>query len=255
MELKDKIAVITGAGYGIGRGIAQRFAEEGADVVVAYGHNADKARETAKLVQDAGRQALMVQCDVTQSAQVNAMVSRTTAEFGRIDILINNAGIARITPFLEISEQEWDYLIDVDLKGPFLCTQAVAREMAKAGYGGKIINIGSVHGHRSLPGRAHYAAAKSGLEGLTKVMAYELAEHRINVNTIGPGATESAMTEPFLHDPATLRFMLENIPWGSIGKPVDIAHLAVFLASDKADYITGVTIYIDGGLLTSPQMV
>jgi NAD(P)-dependent dehydrogenase (short-subunit alcohol dehydrogenase family) len=255
MRLAEKTAIITGAGYGIGRGIAIRFANEGADIAVGYGHNREKAEETAELVRSTGRQALVIKCNVRSSVEVGSMVDTTLKTLGKIDIMVNNAGIVRVTPFLDISEEEWDTVVGTDLKGCFLCAQRAAQAMVRRGLGGKIINIGSTQGEHPLPGRTHYAAAKTGLLGMARVMAFELAEHAICVNTIEPGATLSEMTRPFLVDSKAEAKMLEGIPMHRLGTPEDIASLAVFLASSESDYITGAVIVVDGGLLTSPNLV
>ena len=252
MKLADKVAIVTGSSYGIGRGIALRFAEEGAKVVVNFHRNEARAQETLDMIEGQGGTALVVKADVSKAADADRMVARTIEAYGRIDILVNNAGIVTRAPLLEMTEEDWDLVIDTDLKGVFLCTRAVAREMVRAGRGGKIVNISSVHSDRPQEERVHYAAAKAGIIVMTKVMALELAEHRINVNCISPGAIETGMGEQFRSPEELARvkaWMAETIPWGRVGLPADVANLALFLVSDEADYCTGTNFVIDGGLL------
>ncbi len=252
-KLEGKVAIVTGSSYGIGRGIAVRFAAEGAKLVVNYRQSETRARETAKMIEACGSAALVFKADVSQPREVEAMVAQTLQAFGQIDILVNNAGIVTMAPITEMTEATWDQVIDTDLKGTFLCTGAVAREMVKAGKGGKIINISSVHAYRPQESRAHYAAAKAGMVNMTKEIALELAPHRINVNCISPGAIETGMGEQFSSSPEemqrTREWMARTIPWGRVGLPEDVANLALFMVSDEADYCTGADFIIDGGLL------
>jgi len=254
-RLAGKNAIVTGAGHGIGRGIALRLAEEGASVVVAYGHDIEKAEETADLIRGLERKVLVTKCDVTLSSDVAKTVEAAIREFGSIDVLVNNAGIARDTPFIDISEEEWDLMLDTHLKGSYLCSQQVARSMIGAGRGGTIINISSIKGSQPVPLALHYSAAKAGLESLTRGTAYELAPYGIRVNAIEPGATVSGMTHPFLAKPDIKKRMLESIPLHRIGTPEDVGNLVVFLASSESDYITGAIIPVDGGVLTAPTVV
>lgn len=253
MKLDGKTALITGSSFGIGRGIALRFAEEGARVAVNYHSNDARAEETLCMIQERGGVAIAIKADVSCPSDVDRMVAETLKSFAKIDVLVNNAGIVTIAPILDMTPEEWDRVIDTDLKGFFLCTRAVAREMVKAGRGGKIVNISSVHYDRPQEGRAHYAAAKAGILNMTKVIALELAQHRINVNCISPGAIETGMGEALGRSPEELKrirtWMAETIPWGRVGLPADVANLALFLASDEADYCTGSNFVIDGGLL------
>jgi glucose 1-dehydrogenase len=248
MRLKDKVAVITGAGSGNGRGIALRLAEEGARVVVAD-VNLTGANETAAMIEADGGTALAVPADVSQRAQVEAMVQATTQRFGQVDILVNNAGVETLIPLLDLAEAEWERVLAVNLKGPFLCTQAAAREMVKAGRGGKIVNIASINSAISLAHQAHYVASKGGLLMLTKAMAVDLAPYNINVNAVGPGVIETAMTANSLSNPARVEMFMSRIPLKRIGQPRDVANAVLFLASDEADYITGTILYVDGGWL------
>lgn len=249
MRVKDKVAIVTGAGSGNGRGIVLRLAEEGAKVVVAD-MSERGAQETAAMIEAAGGRAIVVRADVSRRDQVEAMVAATMEQFGQIDILVNNAGVESMAPLLELPEAEWDRVLGVNLKGPFLCTQAVGREMVKAGRGGKIVNIGSICSAVALTGEAHYIASKGGLLMLNKAMALDLAPYNINVNAVGPGVIETAMTANSLSNPARVEMFFNHIPLKRIGQPRDVANAVLFLASAEADYITGTILYVDGGWLT-----
>jgi glucose 1-dehydrogenase len=249
MRLQDKVAIVTGAGSGNGRGIALRLAEEGARVVVADVNEAGAA-ETVALIVAAGGQARVVRADVSRREQVEGLVNAALDGFGQIDILVNNAGVESMRPFLEQPEAEWDRIMGVNLKGPFFCSQLAAREMAQAGRGGKIINIGSICSAVALAGEAHYIASKGGVLMLTKAMAIDLAPYNINVNAVGPGVIETAMTANSLSTPERVEMFYNHIPLKRIGQPRDVANAVLFLASTEADYITGTILYVDGGWLT-----
>lgn len=246
MKLENKISLVTGAGQGIGRAIALAFASECCSVIV-NDINPETALSTAREIMAQGGTALPITADVSVRDDVSNMVEEIITNLGRIDILVNNAGIQTETPFMDLSEEEWDSIINVNLKGTFLCSQLVAREMAKQG-GGKIINISSVH--QVLPRRniAHYAASKGGVAMLTKVMALELASYKINVTCIAPGAIATAMNTSVLNSPQELAEMNSKIPWRRMAEPGEVAQAAVYLASNDADYVTGSTIYVDGGI-------
>lgn len=246
LKFKDKITLITGAGQGIGKAIALAFAKEGSFVAV-NDIDINKAIEVANEINNSSGNAISVKADVSKSNDVQIMVKEIINNFGRIDILVNNAGIQTVAPFLELTEEEWDEIFKVNLKGTFLCSQMVAKEMIKFEKG-KIINISSIH--YSIPrfNKAHYDASKAGIEMLTKDMALELAKYKINVNCIAPGAIATPMNEDILNSPEKLAEINTKIPWKRMGKPDDISKVATFLASDDADYITGATICIDGGL-------
>ncbi len=245
MKLKGKISIVTGAGQGIGKAIALTFADEGSCVVV-NDIDLDKATAVAEQINVSGGKALPLRADASQSKEVGGMVAEVIRSFSRIDILVNNAGIQTVCPFLDLSEEAWQRVIDVNLKGTFLCSQMVAREMAK-NRKGKIINISSIHQSTPRYNKAHYDASKAGIMMLTKDMALELSTYRINVNCIAPGAIATPMNKDILDSPERMAEMNSKIPWGRMGAPDEVAQVALFLASDETDYITGATIRIDGG--------
>ena len=253
MRLEGKVAIVTGAGGGIGKGIVLRLAQEGADVILVDLDQAG-AQAVAQEVERTGRRSLVLPTDVSDSTAVGAMVARSLEWGGHIDILVNNAGVELIRPFFEISEGDWDKTIDVNLKGAWLCSQAVAKVMAGAGNGGRIINVGSIMSEMPAPGEPHYAASKGGILMLTKAMALDLAPYDINVNAIGPGVIKNGLSSKgCLSDPESAEKIRAGIPLRRFGKPRDIGNAVVFLSSAEADYVTGVIIYVDGGvILASP---
>lgn len=250
-DLSGKITIVTGARRGIGRGIALVLAKAGADVVVSD-INLEDCQKVVEEIEGLGQKGLAVKCDVTQKSEVDEMVKKTVDEFGKIDILVNNAGIlGGFKPFLEMTEEEWDKVLDVNLKGQFLCAQAAAKEMVKNKWG-RIINITSIASGQvgiGYPLIAHYCASKGGITAMTEALALELSPLGINVNAIGPGVIETAMTKDMLADEKTEQGMLARLPKGRVGQPEDIGAAAVFLASNEADYVTGATLFVDGGWL------
>jgi glucose 1-dehydrogenase len=253
MRLEGKVAIVTGAGGGIGKGIVMRLAEEGADVVlVDLDH--EGAQKVAQQAKNLGRRTMVLGTDVSHYESVAAMVAKALQWAGHIDILVNNAGIELPQPIFEISEAAWDKTIDVNLKGVWLCSQAIARVMSEAEGGGRIINIGSIMSEMPAPKEPHYAASKGGTLMLTKAMALDLAPYDITVNAIGPGVIKNGLSSKgCLSDPGTAERVKAGIPLRRFGSPRDIGNAVVFLASDEADYITGVIIYVDGGvILASP---
>ncbi|MDI6889243.1 MAG: SDR family NAD(P)-dependent oxidoreductase [Methanocellales archaeon] len=248
MRLANKVAMVTGAGSGIGKGIAIRFAEEGADVVIAD-VNLEGAQATAREVEVLGRKSLAIKTDVASSASVEQMIRATVDKFGKVDILVNNAGIFIQKPLQETTEEDWDRIININLKGVFLCTKAAVSHMLKQGKG-KIINIASIAGEVGYLNSSAYCASKGGVIALTKELALELASKKINVNAIGPGAIETTMTKDMLANPEVKEALLRTIPYGRIGQPGDIANAALYLASDESDYVNGATLFVDGGWLT-----
>jgi len=251
MRLDNKIAIVTGARRGIGRAIALALAKEGANVVVSDINQEDCQKVVAE-VEGLGRIGLALKCSVTARAEVEDMVRRTVAEFGKLDILINNAGVITFKPFLELTDEDWDNIMNVNLKGQFLCAQAAAKEMTKNKWG-RIINIASISSGGcgiAFPLIAHYTASKGGVMALTEALALELTPQGINVNAICPGAIDTAMAKG-VKESGQLDRVLLRIPKGRLGQPEDIANLAAFLASEESDYISGAAIAIDGGWLTS----
>ena len=246
MRLKDQVAVITGAAAGIGKACAQRFAKEGAKVVLS---DIDETRgeAAAEAIQAEGGEAVFIACDAGDKAQVDALMEKAVGAFGRIDCAIANAGIVHACDFLDLSEEDFDRVIRVNLKGVFLTGQAAARQMAAQGGGGSIINMSSVNAVMAIPAIASYVTAKGGVNQLTKVMSLALADRNIRVNAIGPGSIHTEVFEQVASDPEKLRGILSRTPMGRVGEPEEIASVAVFLASSDSSYITGQTIYPDGG--------
>ena len=244
-RFENKIVLVTGAGRGIGASIAKRFASEGAEVIVNYSGNDEAAQKTVDEITATGGQAQKYKCSVNDSESVKVMIDEIIKEFGRIDILVNNAGITKDGLMLRMTDEDFDRVIDVNLKGTFNCTKYVSKYMLKQ-KSGKIINISSVSGILGNPGQANYAASKAGVIGLTKTMARELGSRGITVNAIAPGFVDTEMTE-VLGD-SVKEAACRQIILGRFGKPEDIANTAVFLASEKADYITGQVISVDGGM-------
>ncbi|GIN18976.1 3-oxoacyl-[acyl-carrier-protein] reductase [Siminovitchia fordii] len=246
MKLEGKVALVTGASRGIGRATALALAEAGAIVVVNYAGSTDKANEVAEQIRAIGREAITYQCNVSDSNAVQAMIKDTIAKFGKIDILVNNAGITRDNLLMRMKEDEWDDVINTNLKGVFLCTKAVTRQMMKQ-RSGRIINVASIVGVIGNPGQSNYVAAKAGVIGLTKSTARELASRGITVNAIAPGFITTDMTDELTNEQKEA--MLQQIPLAKFGQASDIANAVLFLASDDANYITGQTLHIDGGMV------
>ncbi|MGX6441978.1 3-oxoacyl-[acyl-carrier-protein] reductase [Neobacillus sp. K501] len=246
MTLEGKVALVTGASRGIGREIALELARQGANVVVNYAGSEAKANEVAEEIKMLGKEAFAIKCDVSNNEEVSAMVKETIERFGKLDILVNNAGITKDNLLMRMKEEEWDDVININLKGVFLCTKAVTRQMMKQRVG-RIINIASIVGVSGNPGQANYVAAKAGVIGLTKTTAKELASRNITVNAIAPGFITTDMTDKLTEELKTE--MLKQIPLARLGEPKDIAKMTAFLASDDASYITGQTLHIDGGMV------
>ena len=249
MKLENKVAIVTGAATGIGQAIAIGMAKEGASVVVDYVGSPDSANATVQQIESAGGKALAVAADVSQPDQVASLIQQTVRQFGKLDIVVNNAGIEYKHPFPEFPLDQWNKIIAVNLTGPFLCAQAAAKQMILQGGGGRIINISSIHQDLPMPTNAPYCASKGGLRMLMRTIAVELAPHQITVNNIGPGAIFTPIDADIEANPEMERALMAEIPLGRWGKPEEVAHLAIFLASDDAAYITGSTYYIDGGML------
>ena len=245
-RFEGKAAIVTGASRGIGREIALHLANEGAKVAVNYSGSKDKADEVVELIKNAGGEAFAIQADVSNPDSVKNMIDETIATFGSIDILVNNAGITRDNLLMRMKEDEWDDVININLKGVFLCTKGVTRQMMRQ-RAGKIVNVASIVGVSGNPGQANYVAAKAGVIGLTKTTAKELATRNINVNAVAPGFITTDMTETLSED--VQKQMLANIPLGKLGSPENVAKTVLFLLSDDAAYITGQTIHVDGGMV------
>ena len=246
MPLKGKVAVITGSSKGIGRAIALRLAKDGASVVV-NGRNEADIEAVVKEIKKAKGTAIGIRADVSVAADVQKLVAETVRAFKRLDIFVNNAGILDMKACSQMTEEDWDRTLGVNLKGYFLCARAASAQMIKQKQGGKIVNTASIAGIRAYPGCASYNASKAGIISLTQSMAVELAKAKINVNAVAPGAIETAMTKAVVEDKHVYQQMLAGIPLGRIGKPEDIANAVAFLVSDDADYITGTTLIVDGG--------
>jgi len=244
-RLQNRVAIVTGAARGIGFACAQRFAAEGAAVVLA---DRDETAVTAAAASIAGAEG--VAADVSRKADVEALVARALARHGRVDVLVNNAGITHACDFLDLAEEDFDRVLAVNLKSMFLCGQAVARAMVGAGAGGSIVNMSSANAVVAIPNQVPYVVSKGGINQLTKVMAVALAPHRIRVNAIGPGTILTELAKAaVLIDESARRKILSRTPLGRCGEPEEVAAVAAFLASDDASYLTGQTIYPDGGRL------
>jgi len=251
-DLTGKTALVTGASRGIGRGIALALAKAGADIAVNYIGNLEKANQTAQEILNLGRKAIVVKADVSKKAEVEAMVNEIVGQMGKIDILVNNAGVLSFVPFLQLSEEEWDRIVDINLKGQFLVAQTVANQMVKLGIKGSIINLASIASGQvgiGYPTLTHYCATKGGVVALTEAMAMELGQHNIKVNAIAPGVIDTDMIKDFKANEQILRGILARLAIKRLGTPEDIGAMAVFLASDEAGYCTGATFYVDGGYL------
>lgn len=246
MPLKDKVALVTGGSRGIGRAIALELGSRGANVVVNYAGNEQKAEEVVQELHQLGVKAFKIKANVADENEVKEMVKQVVKEFGRLDILVNNAGITKDNLLMRMKVEEFDDVINTNLKGAFLCTKAVTRQMMKQ-KSGRIINIASVVGVSGNPGQANYVAAKAGVIGLTKTTAKELASRNILVNAIAPGFIQTDMTDVLTDEQKDA--ILSNIPLEKLGEPEDVAKTVCFLASDDAKYITGQTIHVDGGLV------
>ena len=249
MRLENKVAVVTGSSSGIGEAIALAFAAEGAAVVVNYSRHEDAAQKVLDKIEAAGGKGLVVGADVSDPKEVEAMVQQSVGAFGRLDIMVNNAGMERKMPFLETPFEVWQETIAVNLTGAWLGCQAAAKQMVAQGEGGRIINVSSVHEDLAMPTNSPYCATKGGVRMLMRTLAVELAPHDITVNNIAPGAIETPMDAPLEQNPDEMKVLLSEIPLGRMGKPEEVANLALFLASDDSSYVTGSTLFVDGGMI------
>ncbi len=245
-NLKNKVAVITGSRRGIGRGIAEVFAKAGADVVISDVDQKESEQTARQIAAKYKVKALAIRCDVSKKSDVDSLLRQTVKKFKKVDILVNNAGIFFQKSLLDYKEEDWDKMVDINLKSIYLCSQAAARYMIPMKKG-KIINIASIAGIIGYPGAAAYCASKGGIINLTKELALELAAYKINVNAIAPGAIDTPMTAFLKNNKKILQQTLANIPLKRMGKPEEIGYAALFLASEEAGYVTGQTVVVDGG--------
>jgi len=252
-RLHGRRALVTGSSKGIGRGIAARFAEEGADVVINYHTDLRGAEKALAEVQALGRRAVIIRANVGDVREARDLVARGADALGGLDVLVNNAGVERHAPFWDVTEADFDAVLDVNLKGLFFATQAFVQQCKAAGRPGKIINISSVHEELAYPNFSPYCASKGALRMLTRTLAVELGPLGITINGIAPGAIETPINATLLNDQERLQPLLRQIPLGRIGQPADVAGLAVFLASHDSDYVTGTTYFVDGGLTVHYQ--
>lgn len=246
INFNSKVAIVTGGSRGIGKEIAKKLASLGANLVINYTSREEEALNTKKEIEEFGVKCIAIKCDVSKSNEVNEMIERALEEFNQIDILVNNAGITRDTLLMRMKEEDFDKVIDINLKGVFNCTKSVIKPMMKKRYG-KIINMASVVGIIGNPGQANYCASKAGVIGFTKSSARELASRNININAIAPGFIDTDMTRVLNDDIKSS--MLANIPKNTFGKPEDVANVVAFLASDMSNYVTGQVINVDGGMV------
>ena len=246
MKFKDKVAIITGATKGIGEACAYEFAKEGAKVVVT-GRSVDLGEQVVAKIEAEGGEALFVRCDIGQKAQIDALVEKTVDHFGTVDVVVNNAGVNHSADFFDISEEDWDWVMSVDLKGTFFVSQAAAKVMIEQGKGGSIVNVSSVMAQLALADQIPYCAAKGGVNQLTKAMALSLVDRGIQVNCCAPGPVLTELMERVVHNEAKRKQLMDRLPIGRIATCEEIARVIIFLASPEAAMLVGQTIYPDGG--------
>ncbi len=257
--LKDQVALVTGSSSGIGEGIALALAASGASVVVNYASSKEGAERVVQKIRDTGSEAIAIRADVSDEEQVLEMFSKTIDHFGTVDVLVNNAGIQKDSEFIDMTIEQWDRVMGVNLRGAFLCAREAVKEFIRRGFDplrskamGKIIFVSSVHEVIPWAGHVNYAASKGGIMLLMKSLAQELAPQKIRVNSIGPGAIKTNINRSAWDTPEAEAKLLKLIPYKRVGEPADIGSVAVWLASDESDYLTGTTIYADGGMLLYP---
>jgi glucose 1-dehydrogenase len=263
MKLAGKVALVTGSSQGIGQGIVLRLAQAGADVVINYRSHPEGAEETLEKVKAIGRKCYLAECprshgytiqaDLGSVEMVRELIAESIEHFGKLDILVNNAGIEKHAPFWEVTEADYDAVLNVNTKGVFFATQAFVKHLIQTKRRGKIINISSVHEDLPFPNFTAYCVSKGGMKMFTRNLAIELGAFGITINNVAPGAIETPINTKLLNDPEKLGALLNNIPLGRLGQPQDVASLVEFLASSDADYITGSTFFVDGGLLWNYQ--
>ena len=247
--LNGKVALITGSSSGIGQGIAKKFAEEGAKVVINYNGGAQGANATLAMVKDAGSDGTIVQADVTRIDDIHKLVDAAYEKFGALDVLVNNAGMEKKGMFTEVQEADYDRVMAVNLKGPFFLTQYFVQKLQSAKKAGRIVNISSVHEDMAFPGFTSYCMSKGGMRMMMRSLCVELGPMNITINNIAPGAIQTPMNKKLEENKELVATLLNNIPLNRLGVPDDVADLAAFLASDNAGYITGSTYVVDGGLM------
>ena len=252
-KLAGKVAAVTGGSQGIGFAIVERLARDGADVAFCYHSNEAGAEAAESAIRALGRRVYGCPCDISKVGESRQFIQETAAKLGKIDVLVNNAGIEKHADFWDVSEADFDAVLGVNLKGLFFVTQAFVRHRMQAKARGKIINISSVHEELPFPHFASYCASKGGVKMLTRDLSIELAPLGITINSIAPGAIETPINKALLHDPVKMKSVIDNIPLRRFGKPDDVAAFASFLASDEASYATGATFFVDGGLTWNYQ--
>jgi glucose 1-dehydrogenase len=247
-SLENRVALVTGSSSGIGQAIAEKLAQHGANIVINYIGHGEGAEETQKQVEAAGARAIIVKADVSDVADLQGLIDRGWEAFGSVDILVNNAGMEKKADFWDVTEGDYDHVLDVNLRGSFFLTQAFVRRLKSAQKNGRIINISSVHEDMAFPGFASYCASKGGVRMLMRTLAVELGPLGFTINNVAPGAIATPMNKSLLEDKPKLNALLANIPLGRLGTTDDVADLVVFLASDAAAYVNGSTFTVDGGL-------
>lgn len=253
MKLEGKVALVTGSSEGIGQAIAVRLAQEGADIVIDYRSHPEGSQETQAKVEASGRKGFIVKADLGVVSDIRQMIASAIQNFGKLNILVNNAGIEKNADFWSVTEADYDSVINVNLKGVFFATQAMVQHLIETKQPGKIINISSVHEELPFPHFTSYCASKGGVKMMMRNLAVELGPHGITINNVAPGAIETPINTKLMNDPEKLGALLKNIPLGRLGQPKDVAAIVAFLASADADYITGTTFFVDGGLLWNYQ--
>lgn len=248
MRLKDKVAVVTGANSGIGRAIAERFAAEGTHVALNFRPNAGHEQEVAQIIGAFPTPGMPAPANIADRDEVERMFAQIVAKFGRIDIAVNNAGTESKKPFIDLTDDDWNRVLNVNLYGAFLVSQYAARQMIKQGQGGKLVFISSIHEDVPFPGYTPYCVSKGGMRMLMRNLCLELAPYKINCNNIAPGAIATPINQKVLDDPQQKKNAISEIPWGRFGKPEEVANVALFLASDESSYVSGSTYYVDGGM-------
>ena len=253
MKLESKVAIVTGGSGGIGEAICLRLAKEGAKIVINYRSHPDKARDTKEKVEQAGSSAEIIKADLSKVEEINNLVAESIDRFGKVDILVNSAGLEKRADFWDVTEADYDLVMNVNLKAVFFTTQAVVKHFKETNNQGRIINISSVHEELPFPHFTTYCASKGGVKMITRNLSVELGPMGITINNVALGAIATEINHDLLNNPEQLKKVTQNIPLGRMGEPEDVSGIVAFLASDEAKYITGSTFYVDGGLLWNYQ--